>query len=305
MAAGRSELQLSPDRIGLGCEMLGGTDWGPVDLEEAMLAVRSALEEGITVYDTADVYGLGLSEERLSRALGRSRFDVDIISKFGVRWKTSRGGRARTFKDSSPLWLRDALEGSLRRLRVERIPTYLLHWHDGFTPLAEVIEELRRQRDAGKIGRFGMSNIPVDALPELLAGGVEVFEYEGSLVESGVLARMQGLPERSRLHEVVYGVLHRGLLAGRFHESGVENALGPGDRRVSLPSFSPEGLEATRRTVQRVRTLSAELECDPAAIAVRWVLEKGVDTALVGVRSKAQLAGVLGALTIPPTRIDG
>lgn len=294
---------LSVERVGLGCEILGGSDWGHVDFGEVEAAVRSAVDLGITVYDTADVYGLGHGEARLSRALGNCRFDMDIVTKYGMRWEYQGDERALTYRDSSAKWLRDALEGSLKRLRLERIPTFLLHWHDGHTPMEVVVEELATQRKAGKIGRFGLSNVAVEEMERFVKAGVEVFEYEGSLMEMGTLQRLKQSAQREHVHEIVYGALHRGLLSGRFHGGGDRGPLTPDDRRSRLPSFSPEGLEAARPVVERLRVVSAEFECDPAAVALRWVLDRGPETVLVGVRSRSQLTSALKCLTIPSIQV--
>lgn len=299
----RKSSTLSVERVGLGCEMLGGSDWGHVDFGEVEAAIRSAVELGIRVYDTADVYGLGHGEARLSRALGHCRFDMDIVTKYGMRWESQGGGRALIFRDSSAKWLRTALEGSLRRLRLERIPTFLLHWHDGHTPMEVVVAELAAQRKAGKIGRFGVSNVPVVELERLVEAGVEVFEYEGSLMERGTLQRLKQCVQRERVHEIVYGALHRGLLSGRFHGGEDQDPLPSDDRRSRLPSFSPEGLEAARPVVERLRAVSAEFGCDPAAVALRWVLDCGPETVLVGVRSTNQLTSALKCLSIPSVRV--
>jgi len=115
---GRTELQIS--RLAMGCEPLGGTDWGDFDPNLAIQAVRHAWDCGITVFDVADVYGLGLAEKVLATALGSARYDAVIISKGGVAWQQAAGdGRARTYRDSNPTRIVAALEDSLRRLKLE------------------------------------------------------------------------------------------------------------------------------------------------------------------------------------------
>src|ERR1035438_3561954 len=131
---GGSDVGIS--RIGFGCEQLGGTDWGDVAPRSVANAVRRALELGVNFFDTADTYGLGTSERALASALGDDRHAVIIATKFGVNWKSDpNGGRAKTYFDCSPKRVEEALEGSLRRLRIERIPLYFVHWPDPMTPL--------------------------------------------------------------------------------------------------------------------------------------------------------------------------
>ena len=143
---GNTDLNVS--RIILGCEPLGGTDWGDFNLEDAKNAVRHALELGINTFDVADVYGLGQAEEVLAEALGQRRHDSIIITKFGVNWRTSEfQARAETFRDASPKHVRSALEASLRRLKIEYIPLYLIHWPDPNTPIEDTIEALLQCQD--------------------------------------------------------------------------------------------------------------------------------------------------------------
>ena len=159
-------------RVGFGCEPLGGTDWGHVGESDAVAAVSRALDLGISFFDTADVYGLGRSEEILSRALGKRRKDVVIATKFGVNWhRGPKEGRAQTFFDCSSRRAIEALEGSLRRLRVDCISLYLVHWPDPNTPIGETMQTLMKCREAGKIQHIGVSNFPVSLIREAHQAG--------------------------------------------------------------------------------------------------------------------------------------
>ena len=102
--------------LSLGCEALGGTDWGDTNFKELRSAVKCAWEMGIRTFDTADVYGLGEGEEQLSKALGADRQNATIVTKVGLRWEGRAGSvRAKISRDSSPLYIRSAVEASLRR----------------------------------------------------------------------------------------------------------------------------------------------------------------------------------------------
>src|SRR5690348_16088167 len=146
-------------RICFGCEPLGGTDWGEVDVSAIADAVEAALEAGINFFDTAAVYGLGLSEERLSAILGERRHDVVIATKGGLTWTMgAAGGRATVSRDSSLRELQLGVEGSLRRLRLEWLPVYYIHWPDPRTELRYSFEFLMKLKAEGRIGRIGCSN---------------------------------------------------------------------------------------------------------------------------------------------------
>ena len=120
-------------RLMLGAEALGGHDWGDLDVSEVERACSSAIELGLTFFDVADCYGLGLAEERLGRLVKSKRDQVVIATKFGVRVS---GGKTRY--DTSPGYIADALEASLKRLGTDYIDLYQVHWPDGKTPLGEV-----------------------------------------------------------------------------------------------------------------------------------------------------------------------
>ena len=132
---GRTDVRIS--RLGMGGCPLGGHGWGPTTERDSIRAVERAVELGVDFFDTADCYGLGRSEELLSQALGSRRHEVTIATKFGVRWDKQN----RTWKDTSAQYLRQALTASLRRLRLDCIPLYYIHWPDEHTP----IEENRRR----------------------------------------------------------------------------------------------------------------------------------------------------------------
>ena len=126
---------LCVSRLVFGCEQLGSYDWGKIDDQEAIAAVQRALDLGINFFDTADVYGLGRSEELLADALGSRRHEVIIATKFGINWEIDpQGGRAKTFRDATPGRVLEAVEGSLRRLKLDSIPLYQVHWPDPNVP---------------------------------------------------------------------------------------------------------------------------------------------------------------------------
>src|SRR5947207_3407434 len=145
---------LEVSRVGFGGWAISGHGWGPVDDRESAAAVQRALDLGINLFDTADVYGFGHSEEVLASALGDERRHAVIATKFGVTWDA----RGRVSRDVSPPRVVAALEASLRRLRLDCIPLYQVHWPDGATPVAATMEALRRCQEAGKVRWIGCCN---------------------------------------------------------------------------------------------------------------------------------------------------
>ncbi len=196
-------------RIGLGCEPLGGVDWGYVDERAAEATVYKALDLGINLFDTADVYGLGLSETRLSRALGPHRHQVTIITKFGVNWKRVPGlERAVTFRDSSPTHVVEALENSLRRLRLDCIPIYCIHWPDPKTPICDTIEVLQKCQQQGKIRYIGLSNFPLDLVRQVHSiSPLGAVELQYNLLNRELEAEITACYAEIGVSVVAYGML--------------------------------------------------------------------------------------------------
>src|SRR5260221_8714601 len=158
-------VDLRGSRVGFGCAAIGGYDYGPVDDATSARAISAAIDNGINFFDTADVYGLGRSEEFLGRMLGTRRADVVIATKGGVAW-TESGVTRRTL---APEYLRQAIDNSLVRLRVDYIDLYQLHWPDSEIPLAEAVGEVERARQAGKVRAIGVFNFSHEEVAEARA----------------------------------------------------------------------------------------------------------------------------------------
>ena len=153
IAIGTSGLKTS--RIGLGTWAIGGWMWGGTDEAQSIATIRSAVERGVTLIDTAPVYGFGRSEEIVGKALaeGGLRDKVQIATKVGLAWKDGA-----VFRDSRPARIRKEIEDSLRRLRTDVIDLYQVHWPDLETPIAETARTLEDLRREGKIRAIGVSN---------------------------------------------------------------------------------------------------------------------------------------------------
>ncbi len=286
----------SVSRIGVGCEQLGGTDWGEYDRQETIRAVARAVDMGINVFDTADVYSLGESERALAKALGPRRHEMFIVTKGGVRWELPPGQkRARTSFDLSPAYLRSALEESLRRLSIDSIPLYLLHAPDRTVPLEQSLEAATEFKKAGRIRAIGLSNFSfaeirrADQLAEIAA-----VELRYNLLERGPEAELFPWCRVRGIGVLAYGPLAEGLLAGKYTEA---SRFKPGDRRSRLPHFQGDALRRNLEVVDRVKRVAADHSKSAAQIAVNWVLSHdAVTSAVVGVKSAEQLEEVAGSV---------
>ena len=276
-------------RICFGCEPLGGADWGPVSVPDIASAISRALELGVNFFDTADVYGLGMSETRLSEILGARRHDVVIATKGGLSWReATSGGRATVSRDSSPAYLRTAVEASLRRLRLDRLPVYFIHWPDPGTEIRYTFEFLSKLKAEGKIGHIGCSNFSaaqVRAACEV--SEVSFVQLPVNLLDDDIELEMAELVKQKAIGVVAYNVLANGLLTGKYNAN---SRFSQDDRRSRLPLFQGE---AFRRALQQVAEISVRAETENltcAQYAISSVLRRGdVVSAILGVKNREQI----------------
>lgn len=284
------ELAEPVSRIALGGCPLGGHGWGAVDDTESVAAVRAAVHAGVTFFDTADIYGLGQSEELLSRALAEDRHRVTVATKFGVRMRPD----GSTFRDVSPAWARLAVEASLRRLRLERIPLYYMHWPDDRTSIEDVVGALVDLRDEGKIGAIGLSNVTAAQVARAnRVARISAVQIQYSLVDrlaaEALLETTQGLA----IPLITWGSLAQGLLTGKYDERSVFDST---DRRSRYENFQQPKLAQNMRVVRRLRTVSSVTGGTPAQVAIQWLLnQKGVAVTLFGAKDPFQVIDVCGS----------
>ncbi len=219
-----SDLKVSRLCMG-GCPM-GKYGWGDVQENELIDAVHAALDRGITMFDTADTYGLGQSERILAKALGKRRKDVVIADKFGVRV-----GSNGTVYDNSPQYIREALDNSLQRLETDYIDLYQVHYRDNFTPLSTVIDTLEELKNAGKIRYYGLSNIHEKDYDEIkpYIGRIVSVQDEYSLACRKNEMDLLRLSEEFRITPLTWGSLGQGILTGKYTKDNV--TFGADDRR--------------------------------------------------------------------------
>jgi aryl-alcohol dehydrogenase-like predicted oxidoreductase len=287
---GKSGLNVS--RICFGTWQFGG-DWGAIDRDDAIAAVRAALDVGVTFFDTAQAYGFGASEELLAEALGDDirRDDVVVATKGGLR----RAGDGIK-RDASPAFLRDGVEKSLHHLGVEAIDLYQIHWPDHETPFEETGAALARLKEEGKIRHVGVSNFSPAEIEELSrAVEVETDQPPYNLFNRG--AEEEVLPW-CREHDIgllVYGPLSHGLLSGNFDPS----KLGDDDWRHDHAPFQGDALERNLEAVERLKEFAAARGQTLPQLAAAWVLaQPGVHVAITGARRPAHVDGVASAADI-------
>jgi aryl-alcohol dehydrogenase-like predicted oxidoreductase len=282
---GNSDLKVS--RLGFGCCPMGMHGWGAVDKRDLISAVRIALDEGVTLFDTADIYGLGMSENILGEALGSHRSKVVIASKFGARW-TKEG---RIVYDNSIPWIRTALDESLKRLNTDYIDLYQLHYWDRITPLDETFEFLELSRTAGKIRYYGVTNIDVlDRGIKKMPDGLASFSFEYSLANRKFEERIMRLAVDYHLSFLSWGSLGQGILSGKYSENTVFPEIDRRSRSVYV-NFHGKTFKKNLEIVSEMkRLLLSYPDKTLSQMAIRWILDYlNFGVVLVGIKKPVQI----------------
>ena len=288
MRLGSVDIPIS--RLGMGCWAIGGHGWGEVNDADSIQAIRYALEHGVTLFDTADAYGLGKSESLLASVLGPSRHKVVIASKGGVRWDET----GKVWNDSSPSYLRLALENSLRRLKLDCIPLYYIHKPDGVTPIQDSVAVLERMREEGKIVAIGVSNFTVDQLREALkTAPVSAVQVRCNIFDRVAFNACLDICRKHAIAIVAWGALADGLLTGKFTKN---TTFSDDDHRSRLSEFIGDAYIKNLRSVAWLKTLPVSRKYGVSQLALRWVLDYSKMTcALFGAKTDHQVRQNLGA----------
>ncbi|MDR2789172.1 MAG: aldo/keto reductase [Candidatus Accumulibacter sp.] len=277
-------------RIGLGTWAIGGWMWGGTDEAESIAAIRRAVESGITLIDTAPVYGFGRSEEIVGKALseGGLRGEAQIATKAGLDWADGK-----VFRDARPARIRQEIEDSLRRLRTDVIDLYQIHWPDLETPIEETAKALDDLRREGKIRAIGVSNHSPEQMDAFRAvTRLDTVQPPYNLVEREIERDVLPYAVSAGLTVLSYGALCRGLLSGKVT---AERAFEGDDLRRYDPKFKPERRPQYLAAVAGLQTLAqARYGKSVLELALRWVLDQGPTIALWGARRPAQLDPVGG-----------
>jgi len=255
--------------IGLGC--MGMSEfYGPTDEAESVRTIHRALELGVTLLDTADMYGRGHNEQLVGGAIADRRDQVVLATKFAIR----REGDRR-WVDNSPEYVRAACEASLRRLGVEHIDLFYCHRRDRKTPIEETVGAMAELVDEGKVRHLGLSEVGADTLRRASAvHPIAALQSEWSLWSRDVEAEIVPTARELGIGIVPYSPMGRGFLTGTI---GSADDLAPDDFRRQSPRFQRENLDANLRLVQRVRGIASELDCTPGQLALGWLLRQGDD----------------------------
>jgi aryl-alcohol dehydrogenase-like predicted oxidoreductase len=276
-------------RIGLGTWAIGGLMWGGSDEAESIRTIHAALDLGITLIDTAPVYGFGRAEEIVGRALAQDgkRKRAVIATKAGLGWHDGQ-----PFRDGRPQRIVEEVEASLRRLGTDVIDLYQVHWPDPLVPIDDTAEMLARLYRAGKINAIGVSNFdPAEMDLFRSAAPLHTAQPPYNLFERAIEADVLPYCREHGITVLSYGSLCRGLLSGKINSA----TTFPGDDlRRDDPKFRAPRLAQYVRAVERLDRLARErFGRRVIHLALRWVLDQpGIGVALWGARHPEQLAPV-------------
>jgi aryl-alcohol dehydrogenase-like predicted oxidoreductase len=280
-----TSLRVSP--VAIGTWAIGGWMWGGTDEAESIATIRAAFEHGVNIVDTAPVYGFGRSEEIVGKAIaeGGLRTGVLIATKAGLQWE---GGRVS--RNASRARILREVEESLRRLRTDHIDIYQVHWPDPLIEIEETADAMHMLFAQGKIRAIGVSNFSVDQMERFRrVAPLHVLQPPYNLFERGIETDLLPYCRKNKIATLGYGALCRGLLSGRMRPNTVFDG---DDLRRTDPKFVEPRFTQYLAAVDKLDRLAQRFGKRVIHLAVRWMLDQGITTALWGARHPDQLQPV-------------
>ncbi len=298
---GKSNLEVST--VGLGCMGMSFSYGPPKDKQEMISLLHAAVERGITFFDTAEVYGPFINEELVGEALAPYRGKVVIATKFGFDLSGSDTRPGARGVNSQPEHIRQAVEGSLKRLRVESIDLLYQHRVDPNVPIEDVADTVKELIQAGKVKHFGLSEAGVKTIRRAHAvQPLTALQNEYSLwwkrPEQEVIPTLEELG----IGLVAYSPLGKGFLTGKIDENAKFESS---DFRSTLPRFTPEALKTNQALIDLLGRIAKRKNATPAQVALAWLLaQKPWIVPIPGTTKLSRLEENIGAVSIQLTSED-
>lgn len=282
---------------GLGCMGMSQA-YGAADPTESIATIHRALDAGITLFDTADVYGAGANEELVGRALAGRRDEVVLATKFAI---SHPGGQ--TVVNGRPDYVKASCEASLRRLGTDRIDLYYQHRVDPAVPIEDTVGAMSELVAAGKVRFLGLSEASAQSIQRaVVVHPIAALQSEWSLWTRDIEAEVLGVARACGVGIVPFSPLGRGFLTGMLTDPG---QFAAGDMRRSQPRLQGENFQANLRLVGRVRELAEEKGCTAGQLALAWVLARGDDVVPIpGTKHRSYLDENIDALRVELTEED-
>ncbi len=298
---GKSDLEVSA--LGLGCMGMSFSYGPPKDTQEMTALLHAAVERGVTFFDTAEVYGPFINETLVGEALAPFRNKVVIATKFGFDLSGSDKRPGAAGVNSRPENIRQAVEGSLRRLKLEVIDLLYQHRVDPSVPIEEVAGTVKELIQAGKVKHFGLSEAGVQTIRRAHAvQPVTALQSEYSLWWRKPEAEVIPMLEELGIGFVPYSPLGKGFLTGKIDKDAT---FASSDFRSTLPRFTPEALKVNQALIDLLGRIAAQKQATPAQIALAWLLaQKPWIVPIPGTTKLDRLDENLGALAVHLTPDD-
>lgn len=294
-----NQRQLGPltvSDLGLGCMGMSAF-YGTTDEGEAIATIHRAMELGVTLLDTAEMYGPYTNEELVGRAIAGRRDEVTIATKFGIRFAPTPDNPTNRVLDGSPENVRRSIEGSLKRLGVEHVDLYYQHRIDPAREIEETVGALAELVEEGKVRHIGLSEAAPDTIRRAHAvHPIAAVQMEYSLWTRDPEAEVLPTCRELGIGFVSYSPLGRGFLSGRFKSP---EELDENDFRRHGPRFTGENLRSNLRIVEKVEEIAAEKGVTSGQLALAWVLAQGEDIVPIpGTKRRSYLEENVGAADV-------
>jgi myo-inositol catabolism protein IolS len=264
---GNSGIEIT--EIGFGTNYVGGHNlYENVDEDEGVRLVRRAVDLGITLIDTADIYGMGRSEELVGKALKGHLHDVVIATKGAIMFD----GKSQLGINNDPNYLRKALEASLKRIGREYVDLYYIHYPDGKTPMEEAVGALMQFKKEGLIRAAGVSNFNLSELKSALeAGPIDALQARYNILQRDVEPEILPFCEEHHISFIPWGPLAFGLLGGKYTR---DFKLPENDWRHRCGAFDPDAYERNIEIVEKLKTLAKNKKASTVHLAIQWLLSR-------------------------------
>jgi methylglyoxal reductase len=286
--------------LGLGTFAIGGWFYGGTDERKSIAAIHASLDHGVNLIDTAPIYGFGVAEQIVCKALKGRRDKAIVATKVGLRWDTDKGefdgyadeksptkepSKYRIHRYLGPESIRYEVEQSLRRLGTDYIDLYQTHWQESTTPIEVTMEALSKLKEEGKIRAIGVSNVSVDQLKRY--GKVVSAQEKFTLIDRSIVKK--GLVDYCVANSIAilsYFSLEQGLLTATMSP---DRAFEDGDTRKTNPLFGPESIRRINAIVAELRPFAEKYKATVAQIVIALTAsQRGITHILVGARDAAQ-----------------
>lgn len=302
---GQSNVEVSA--LAFGAWAIGGWLWGGADPKDAIKAIETAVDNGMTTIDTASVYGFGLSEELVGKAIRGKRSKVQVLTKFGMSWDEIKGSFHFTTKDNSgkdvDIYKYGAkekvfsdCEDSLRRLNIDCIDLFQIHWPDISTPVSETMEALDILIQKGKIRAGGVCNYSAEQMAEAektfsLASNQVPYSMVNRDIEKTIVPHSIS----KNIGILAYSPMQRGLLAGKIKHG---HKFNEGDNRPATPYFKEPNLSNILNFLEKIRPVAENHHATISQLVLNWTIRQpGITCALAGARNPAQVLENIGAVS--------